>query len=132
MRQGIEKQRGLGLFGLIFVIAIIGFFAMILVKLTPIYINQMTLSRDLHDIASQFSTGSGEVDVPQVVDALQKRFDVDYITQLRWNDIKVGRGEKGLAMSYDYEARVSLFDFGDTAGHIFVVIHFADEIPVRP
>jgi hypothetical protein len=126
MRPGIGGQRGLGLFGLIFVIAIIGFFALILVKVTPIYINQMTISRDLHDIASQFSTGTGEVDVPQVLDAVQKRWDVDYITQVRWGDIKIARGDKGLAMSYDYEARVLLFY------NIYLVIHFADEIPVRP
>jgi uncharacterized protein DUF4845 len=126
MRRGIEGQRGLGLFGLIFVIAIIGFFALIVVKVTPIYINQMTMSKDLHEIAGQFSNGAGEVEVPQIVDAVQKRWAVDYISQVNWNDIKVARTEKGLSMTYDYEARVLLFY------NIYLVIHFADEIPVRP
>jgi hypothetical protein len=125
MRQGIEKQRGLGLFGLIFVIAIIGFFALIIVKVTPIYINQMTISKDLHEVANQFGAGSGELEASQIVDAVSKRWDVDYINQLRWTDVKVSHTDRGLTMSYDYEARVLLFY------NIYLVIHFADEIPVR-
>ena len=85
----------------------------------------------LHDIAAKYSTAGGEVDVPEVRASLQKRWDADYINQLDWTQIKVTQGDHGLALSYDYEARTDLFDFGSKGGDIVLVIHFMDNIPIR-
>jgi hypothetical protein len=131
MKMGIEGQRGLGWFGMIILLFVIGFFALLIVKVTPLYINQMTITHDLHDIAGKFSTNTGEVDVPQVISSVQKRFATDYITQLIWADIKIVRGEHGLSMAYDYEARAELFNFGPIFGDVFIAIHFGEEIPIR-
>ncbi len=121
----IHGQRGLGIFGLIFLLALIGFVALVVIKCTPLYLNQMTLARDLREVARQVNTSGSDVSIPELQRDIEKRFDIDYINQVEAKDIKVGNTDKGLVMSYDYEARVSLFY------NIFIVIHFADEIPLR-
>ncbi len=121
----IHGQRGLGIFGLIFLLALIGFVALVVIKCMPLYLNQMTLARDLREVARQVNTSGSDVSIPELQRDIEKRFDIDYISQVEAKDIKVGNTDKGLVMSYDYEARVLLFY------NIFIVIHFADEIPLH-
>ncbi|HZR35747.1 MAG TPA: DUF4845 domain-containing protein [Nevskia sp.] len=118
-------QYGLGLIGFIFVLALIGFVALVTIKVVPLYLNQMTLKRDLNEVATQVNTSGSEIDIGELRRDVEKRFDIDYITQLEAKDIKVERTESGMTMGYDYEARANLFS------NVFVVIHFKESIPLR-
>jgi hypothetical protein len=121
----IHAQRGIGIFGLAFLLALIAFVAIIVIKCTPLYLNQMTLSRDLAQVAHQVSSSGSEVDPVDVHRAIERQWDIDYITQLEPKDIKVGNTAQGVTISYDYEARAHLFY------NIYIVIHFADSIPLH-
>ena len=121
----IHGQRGLGLFGFIFVLALIGFVALVTIKTVPLYLNQMTLKRDLSEVATQVNSSGSEIDIGELRRDIEKRFDIDYISQLEPKDIKVSNTEKGVTMGYDYEARANLFS------NIFIVIRFKDDIPLR-
>ena len=121
----IHRQRGLGLFGLIFLLGLIGFVALVVVKCMPLYLNQMTIARDLHEVAKQVNSSGSDIDFAEVRRDVERRWDIDYINQLEPKDIKIGNTDKGVAMSYDYEARAHLFY------NIFIVIHFAEDIPLR-
>lgn len=123
--ETLHKQRGLGLFGMIFVLALVGFVALVLVKCLPLYMNQMTIARDLHEVANQVATSGSDVDVAEVRRAVERRWDIDYVSQLEPKDIKIGNTDRGLMMSYDYEARAHLFY------NIYIVIQFAEDIPLR-
>lgn len=120
-----HAQRGITLIGLIFLLALIGFVALVVVKCLPLYLNQMTIARDLHEVAKQVNTSGSEIDVAEVRREVERRWDIDYVSQLEPKDIKIGNTEKGMTMSYDYEARAHLFY------NIFIVIHFAEDIPLR-
>ncbi len=120
-----RQQRGLGFWGLLFVLAVGGFAALVLIKCVPIYINEMAVTRAVHDVASKNTASDGEVDVAAIRDSLQRRWDIDYINRIEPKDIKVVRDEHGLKLSYEYEAREHLFY------NIFIVIHFAEDIPIR-
>jgi len=121
----MRGQRGLGIFGLIFLLALIGFVALVVIKCMPLYLNQMTIARDLNEVAKQVSSSGSEIDVTDVRRDIERRWDIDYINQLEPKDIKVGNTDKGMAISYDYEARAHLFY------NISIVIHFAEDIPLR-
>jgi len=120
-----QMQHGLGLFGFIFVLALIGFVVLVTVKVVPLYLNQMTLKRDLNEVATQVNTSGSEIDIGELRRDIEKRFDIDYISQLEAKDIKIVRTDAGMSMGYDYEARANLF------ANVFVVIHFAEMIPLR-
>jgi hypothetical protein len=120
-----HKQRGLGLFGMIFLLALIGFVALVVIKCMPLYLNQMTITRDLNEVAKQANTSGSEIDPVDVRRAIERRWDVDYVSQLEPKDIKIGGTDKGMAISYDYEARAHLFY------NVYLVIHFAEDIPLH-
>jgi hypothetical protein len=120
-----HTQHGLGLIGMVFMLALIGFVALVGIKTVPMYMNQMAIKRDLAEVAKTISQSGGEIDTQEVRRDVEKRFDIDYINQLEAKDIKVVRTEKGTMLSYDYEARANLFY------NVFIVLHFGEDIPLR-
>tara|TARA_R110000850_G_scaffold265250_5_gene394758 strand:- start:31855 stop:32241 length:387 start_codon:yes stop_codon:yes gene_type:complete len=117
MQQSIKRQRGLGWFGLLFVFGTIAFFALIAIKVGPLYLNHGTIVRVVKTVAKD----SGSAEVGEIRRSLERRWDIDYISQIDDKDIKVKRTPKGRALAYDYEARVNLFY------NVFVVVHFKGE-----
>ncbi len=116
----LKRQRGLGWFGLLFVFGTIAFFALVAIKVGPLYMNQGTIVRVVSTVAK--NPGSGEP--ADIRKALGRRWDIDYIKQIEAKDIKIKRTPSGKALVYDYEARVNLFY------NVFVVIHFKGEHPI--
>lgn len=119
------KQRGLGLWSGLFVFGTIAFLALIVIKVGPLYLNEIQIEQAVHDVAKQEGSSGGEVDVAAVRSALQKRWDIDYLSQLEPKDIKVVRTASGLFLSYDYNAEVALF------ANLSVVAHFQHDTPLR-
>lgn len=120
--RSLHRQRGLGWFGLLFVLAVIGFIAIVAVKTLPIYLNQMKVVSAVHKIAAD--PESGAADPASIRRDLQKFWDIDDVDYLPVSEVKVKRTERGRFLSYDYEAREHLFY------NIYVVIHFADDVPL--
>lgn len=120
------SQRGLGLWSGLFVFGTIAFLALCLIKVGPLYLNEAQIRKAVHDVASkEGSGGGGEVDIGAIRQALQRRWDVDYISQLETKDIKVIRTDRGLFLSYNYDAVVQLF------ANISVIAHFQDDVPLK-
>jgi hypothetical protein len=118
-------QRGAGLWGTLFLFAVIGFVALLAIKCVPIYLNQLKITKAVHQVAEQNRSAGGEVDVYGIRSSLQKRWDIDDMDYVQPKDIQVLRSERGLSLSYDYEAKTLLFY------NIFLVIHFAEDVPLR-
>lgn len=124
MYRSVGRQRGLGWFGLLFVFGTIAFFAIIVIKVGPLYLNHMTVVRVVKSVADNPDYASAP---PQEIrSTLERRWDIDYIKQIDDRDVKIKRGKSGRLLSYDYEARVNLFY------NVFVVIHFKGDHPMKP
>jgi len=118
-----HRQKGLGIFGLLFVFGMIAFVAIVGAKCFPIYMNQMKLVSAMKKVASEPGLGTSEGG-ESVRKALQRYWDIDDITRIEPKDIKIKRSDRGRFMVYDYEAKERLFY------NIYIVIHFKDEIPL--
>ena len=117
------RQRGLGLWGWILVLGAIGGVTLITLRLVPFYLNEMAIERVVEGTAND--PGNANADVASLRNAMQRRWDVEAITNLKPNDVKVVKTRTGRAMSYDYEARAHLIH------NIYVVVHFKKEFPLR-
>ena len=117
------RQRGMGWFGLLLVFAAIGFIAICVIKVGPLYLNHMTVARVVSNVADDPEMANA--DVRQIRSALERRWAIDYIDQLDFKDVKVKRSSRGRMLSYDYEARVNLFY------NVYVVIHFKNDHMMR-
>lgn len=119
MSISLKRQRGLGWFGLLFVFGTIAFFAIIAVKVGPIFMNHATVVRVVKGVADSADYASASP--AEIRSTLERRWDIDYINHLDDKDVKIKRGPKGRMLSYDYEARVNLFY------NVFVVVKFKDD-----
>jgi hypothetical protein len=123
--HGLRTQRGLGLWGLIFVLSVIGLVALVLIKSIPAYLNEGTISRDLHEVATKAGSSGSEIDPTDVKLDIQRRWDIDYVTNLDPKEIKVTRNARGWNIDYAYQVKVKLFY------NLSLVMDFAQTIPIN-
>lgn len=124
MTMGMRsRQRGIGWFGVLCVLAVLGFCAVVGVKMLPLYLNQMKVASSVKKVATDPAYANAEAG--QLRSALQRYWDIESIETLTPREIKVKRTEHGRYLSYDYEVRERLFY------NIHVVLHFQDDVALR-
>jgi hypothetical protein len=116
-----HRQQGLGWFGLLFILGVLAFVAIVGLKTLPIYLNQMKLQSALNKVASEPNMGGADP-ARGIRNSLQKYWDIDDINRIQPKDVKIKRTEQGRFLTYDYEAKERLFY------NIYIVIHFAGDV----
>ncbi len=117
------RQRGLGVTGWLFVIAIGLFVGIMAMKMVPAYLNYYTLSKILEDMGRdpELATYSTR----DIRGSFQKRVSVNSVYDLPPKAFKVVRGEDHQRkMVLDYAVHEPL------TGNVEVVMHFHKEVPV--
>lgn len=124
MYASLKRQRGLGWFGMLFLFGTIAFFAVIAIKVGPIYMNHATVLRVVKGVADNADYANA---APQEIrTTLERRWAIDYINHLDHKDVKIKRGPNGRMLSYDYEPSVNLFY------NVWVVVKFKADHPMKP
>ena len=117
-----KRQRGLGLWGWIFVLGVIGFVALVTLQLVPIYLAELSIQRVVKATAQDPANANAPIQTLRT--NMKTRWDVEGITTLSPNDITLERYGAGRALVYDYEARAELFY------NISLVVHFENKFPM--
>ena len=120
MTKSSHHQRGAGLWGTLFIFAVIAFVVLVCIKVVPIYLNQMKIAAAVKEV-SQDPRIPGDADPHTIRSALQRHWDIEDIGNIQPQDIAITRSDSGEVLSYDYEARTHLFY------NIYVVVHFDGE-----
>jgi hypothetical protein len=102
-----NRQQGLGMWGWIFVLGVIGFVTMITLQLIPIYLNEMAIQRVVKLTAQDGSLANA--DVSTVRKNMQTRWDVEGITSMSPKEVQIVKTPNGRALSYEYDAKADLF-----------------------
>lgn len=100
-----NAQRGMTLIGWLFLLAVIGFLAIIALRLTPGYMEYFTIAQAMEQAHTQ---SSPESTIAQVREALLKRFVINNVKTIRAHDIKITRvdGEFTLSVAYEYRTPI--------------------------
>lgn len=117
-----HRQRGLGLWGWIFVLGVIGFVSIVTMQLTPIYLAEMAIQRVVKATANDSSNRG--VSVVELRKAMKTRWDVEGISTLDVSDVMLVKYGSGRALQYSYEARAPLF------GNLAIVASFEQTFPL--
>ena len=117
-----KRQGGLGLWGWIFVLGVIGFVALVTMQLVPIYLAEMSIQRVVKATAQD--PANANVPLATLRRNMKTRWDVEGITTLDVNDVTLEKYGAGRALAYDYEARAELF------ANISLAVHFAEKYPM--
>jgi hypothetical protein len=97
-----DRQRGITFIGLVILAMLVGVVGLAALKVTPMYIMNMKLSKALGDIPEQLE--GKEVTPQNIRNALDKRFSVEDI-RLTDNSIKITPSKNGFAVRIQYENR---------------------------
>lgn len=117
-----KAQRGLGLWGWIFVLGVIGFTAMVTLQLVPIYLAELSIQKVVKQTANDPANSGAPIATLRA--AMKPRWDLENITTLDLKDVTLERFGAGRALGYSYEARAPLF------ANISLVVTFEKKFPM--
>lgn len=119
-----HTQRGMSAVGFIIVLALIGSFVLVTLKLFPAYMESFKVTAAMDSMKSQ--PGMGEKGKGEVIDMLMKRLDVDNVDNVKPDNINVRpRDGGGLLLGIKYESRGTLF------GNLDFVVRFDKSVELR-
>ena len=109
-----RTQRGMTLIGFIVVLAVVGVFIFMGMKVIPMYSEYYSLKQALAGLAKE--PGITESSPAQIKDLLFRRLDISYADSMKPADVKIVRKDAGYLMTVDYEVRRPLISNIDVIG----------------
>jgi hypothetical protein len=109
-----RTQGGMTLIGFIIVLALVGFFAYIAMKLVPMYSEYYAVKQALKGLKAE--PGIANKDPAKVEDLFFRRLYISYAENVKPANVTIERAENGWLMSVDYEVRKPLIYNLDVVG----------------
>ncbi len=126
MRGNVMKmakyQQGVTIYGLAFILLVIGFVTFTTLKLFPVYMENFTVRSSVESLEKE--ADQQFLGVMAVRSALLKRFSMNNVTQVSAEDISISREGQVYSVDVDYEVRVPFIK------NISLVISFANHAEV--
>jgi Tfp pilus assembly major pilin PilA len=117
-----SKQQGFTLISLVFILGIIGFFVMLVLKIGPIYLDHNKVKSAL--AALENTTDIETFSEPEVRSSLDKRFNMNYVSDLKAQEVKITKRGNYLKVQAKYEVVEKI------AGNLSVLVEFDDVMEV--
>jgi hypothetical protein len=109
-----SRQHGLTLMSFIIVLVVVAFFALVVMKLFPMYSEYNNLKGVMDAFASQ--PNSASMTPAQVHSDLNRRFNIAYVESVQKEHIKIIREGRETRLQIAYEVRKPLFGNLDVVG----------------
>lgn len=109
-----RNQSGLTLIGFVIVLALVGVFAYVGMKLFPMYSEFYSVKQALKGLAAE--PGIANTDPAKVKDLLFRRLYVSYAENVKPNNVKITRDAQGYVIDVSYEVRRELIGNLDVVG----------------
>jgi uncharacterized membrane protein YhiD involved in acid resistance len=101
--RGRRGQRGITLFGLLFWAIVVGFFALVGMRVLPTLNEYFTIKRTINKITTEGST------VPEIRAAFEKQKDIEYsISSISSKDLNITKENDKIVISFAYDKEVEL------------------------
>lgn len=101
------RQRGITAIGWLVLLIPLAIVVYAGIRLTPIYLNYMKVSRSLNDLTSEFQTGGATPDT--IRDSIAKHFEIDEVDYPKVQDIEISRNGEGWQVEAAYYDQAPLF-----------------------
>jgi Domain of unknown function (DUF4845) len=111
-----ERQRGMTFLGLMILLSFIGIFIYAGIKLAPVYLQGYKVMKAIGDIKHE--TDGAAVTPPTIQRALEKRFDIEDITEVKPKEVDITKTETGYTVHAAYDVPVPF------VGNLSFLVHF--------
>lgn len=123
-RRANERQRGMTLIGMLLLLILIGFVAVIAMKVVPVYVQYYSIKSTIESVRKESVSSMTTVDIQN---AIQKRFDTGYVENVKAKDLKIRNVPAGKALDLVYQDERELFE----GMGLFVVLKVNEVIPLQ-
>lgn len=96
-----KQQRGLTFISLVFILGLIGFFTLLVLKIAPIYFNNSKVKNAV--AAVEESTDITSKTRQEILTSLDKRFNMNYVEYVTHDDIKIIAQPGYVKLDIEYE-----------------------------
>lgn len=118
----IRQQKGMTAVGWLVVLALVAFFALLAIKLLPIYLNGYKVVQSVKSLKSDNNAfGKPPLELKKMI---LKRIDINGIYNFDPQDISIRRVNNNHVVEVDYEVKESMF------GNLSVVVQFDAKVEV--
>jgi hypothetical protein len=118
-----KHQAGLTAIGLILILIPVGLAVYIVLKVAPVYIEALSVGDAVNSLKKEMDLK--EKSREEIYTMLKKRLDVNNITSVDKDDIKIQKTVNDVTVTIDYEARAPLF------GNVALAFSFHKSAVVR-
>lgn len=115
-------QKGYTLISLIFILGLIAFFVLLVLKIAPIYMDHSKVTNAL--AALKQTTDVQSMSESEVRSSLDKRFNMNYVNDAKMENVKITKRGNYLRVEVVYEVVQNI------AGNLSVLVEFNDMIEV--
>lgn len=118
-----SRQKGMTLIGWLITLAIIGFVALVTLRLVPVYMNSFAVGSIVDGLSTDAALNSRNRG--EIREAFQKRLQINDVDVVTPSMLKFDEVAGGVRLTVEYEHRVDLF------GNLDVVATFRKEAVLR-
>ena len=115
-----QPQAGMTYMGMLIMLIVIAFFAVVVIKVLPLYLEHFNVTSSLQSLARDTKDQHGTLTPAEADKLLRNRLGINDVQHVTEDDIHVTRDGNNLVVEVSYEARVHLF------GNLDVVAKFPD------
>jgi len=117
-----NKQQGLTLIGLAFVLGLIGMIVLSALKVFPVYMEYFSVQTSVEALASDPEIKS--MSVRQIRTQLGKKLNMNAVNSVKASDAKIRKSGGEIVFNLDYEVRKEYL------GNIDIVLSFSEEFKI--
>jgi len=119
-----HRQQGLTAITIAVILVLIGFFAMLVIRLFPIYMEHFSVASHLKDLGQEGSMASKTN--AEILSTLDKRFTIDDVKNVKRENIFIEREKGGpVTVAIEYEVRTPAL------ANVDMVVSFSDEVELK-
>jgi len=123
-QQQRGRQRGMTVIGMLLVMIVVAFVALIGMKVVPMYVQYYSIKSTIESIRKEPQVA--QMTQMDIQNAIQKRFDIGYVDNISARDLKIRNERSGRVLDLIYQDERSLF-YG-----LSVVLKVNESIPLNP
>ena len=121
--RSLKRQKGMTAIGWLIVLALIGFFTLLTLKMVPSYMEYYKIASALESLEEE--TGWSDVKPSDIRDLLNRRFNISYVETISYKDVVIKPTGPYYNVTAKYDSTKHLF------GNVYVVMKFYKQVRVR-
>lgn len=119
-----SQQRGMTVIGMLLLLIVLAFVALIVMKVAPMYMQYYTIKSTIESIRQEPQLA--QMTAQDIQNGIQKRFDIGYVENITAKDLKIRNESGGRVLDLVYQDERELF-YG-----LFVALKVNESVPLTP